>query len=75
MATAYVLINADLGHEAEIIKEMKMIEGISETYVVYGAYDIIGRIDAETMAELKDIISWKVRRIQWVRSTITMIVV
>jgi len=75
MATAYVLINADLGHEAEIIKEMKMIEGISETYVVYGAYDIIGRIDAETMADLKDIISWKVRRIQWVRSTITMIVV
>jgi len=75
MATAYVLINADLGHEAEIIKEMKMIEGISETYVVYGAYDIIGRIDAGTMADLKDIISWKVRRIQWVRSTITMIIV
>ncbi len=75
MATAYVLINADLGHEAEIVKELKMIEGISETYLLYGVYDIIGRIEAETMEDLKNIISWKVRRIPRVRSTLTMIVV
>ena len=75
MATAYVLINADLGHESEIVKELTMIEGISETYLLYGVYDIIGRIEAETMEDLKNIISWKVRRIQWVRSTLTMIVV
>lgn len=75
MATAYVLLNSELGHEAEILKELKMIEEISETYLVYGVYDIIARIEAETMADLKNIISWKVRRIQRVRSTITMIVV
>ena len=75
MATAYVLINTELGHEADVVKELKMIEGISETYVVYGAYDIIGRIDTETMEDLKNIISWKVRRIPRVRSTLTMIVV
>jgi DNA-binding Lrp family transcriptional regulator len=74
MATAYVLINTELGHEAEVVKELKMIVGISEIYLVYGVYDIIGRIEAETMEELKNIISWKVRRIQRVRSTLTMIV-
>lgn len=75
MATAYVLINTELGHEADVVKELKMIEGISETYLVYGVYDIIGRIDTETMEDLKNIISWKVRRIPRVRSTLTMIVV
>jgi DNA-binding Lrp family transcriptional regulator len=74
MATAYVLVNTELGHEAEVVKELKMIEGVLETYLVYGVYDIIGRIEAETMEELKNIISWKVRRIQRVRSTLTMIV-
>ena len=75
MAIAYVLVNTELGHEAEVVKELKMIEGISETYLVYGVYDIIGRIEAETMEDLKNIISWKVRRIQRVRSTLTIIVV
>lgn len=75
MATAYVLINTEMGHEAEVVKELKMIEGISETYLLYGVYDVIGRIEAETMEDLKNIISWKVRRIQRVRSTLTMIVV
>jgi DNA-binding Lrp family transcriptional regulator len=74
MATAYVLVNTELGHEAEVVKELKMIEGVLETYLVYGVYDIIGRIEAETMEELKNIISWKVRRIQRVRSTLTMVV-
>jgi DNA-binding Lrp family transcriptional regulator len=75
MATAYVLINTDLGHEAEVVKELKIIEGVSETYMLYGVYDLIGRIEAETMEDLKNIISRKVRRIQMVRSTLTMIVV
>jgi DNA-binding Lrp family transcriptional regulator len=74
MATAYVLINTELGHETEVVKELKMIEGISEIYLVYGVYDIIGRIEAETMEDLKNIISWKVRRIPRVRSSLTMIV-
>ena len=75
MATAYVLINTDLGHEAEVVKELKIIEGVSETYMLYGVYDLIGRIEAETMEDLKNIISRKVRRIQRVRSTLTMIIV
>jgi len=43
--------------------------------MVYGVYDIIARIETNTMQELKDIISWKTRRLDKVRSTLTMIVV
>ena len=73
MATAFVLLNAELGSETEVIDELKMIDGVKETCLVYGVYDVIARIEAETMEDLKNIISWKVRRIHRVRSTITMI--
>ena len=73
MATAYVLLNTELGAETEVMKDMKMIVEIKEAHMVYGVYDIIARIEADTMEDLKNIISWKVRRLNKVRSTITMI--
>ena len=75
MATAYVLLNTELGAETEVMKDMKMIVEIKEAHMVYGVYDIIARIEADTMEDLKNIISWKVRRINRVRSTLTMITV
>ena len=75
MVTAYVLLNTDLGAETEVMNDMKMIVEIKEAHMVYGVYDIIARIEADTMEDLKNIISWKVRRLNGVRSTLTMITV
>ncbi|OGD44809.1 AsnC family transcriptional regulator [Candidatus Bathyarchaeota archaeon RBG_16_57_9] len=75
MATAFVLINAEIGAESEVLKGLKDIPEVKEAHMVYGVYDIIARIQTETMQELKDIISWKIRRLDKVRSTLTMIVV
>jgi DNA-binding Lrp family transcriptional regulator len=73
LATAFVLINTDLGSEREVLKEIKEIPGVREVYSVYGVHDIIARIETDTMQELKNIISWKIRRRDKVRSTLTMI--
>ena len=75
MATAYVLLTTEMGAETAVMKDMKMIVEIKEAHMVYGVYDIIARIEADTMEDLKNIISWKVRRINRVRSTLTMITV
>ena len=75
LATAFVLINAEIGAESEVLKGLKEIGEVKEAHMVYGVYDIIARIKTETMQELKDIISWKIRRLDKVRSTLTMIVV
>ena len=73
MAFAFVLLTTEMGAETAVMKEMKKIAEIKEAHTVYGVYDIIARIEAETMEDLKNIISWKVRRLNKVRSTITMI--
>ena len=75
MATAFVLINAEIGAENEVLKELRGISEVKEAHMVYGVYDIIARVETDTMQELKDTISWKIRRLDKVRSTLTMIVV
>ncbi len=74
MPSAFVLINAEIGSEDEVLKTLKGIPNVKESYVVYGVYDIIARVEAETMEKLKDVVTWKVRRLDKVRSTLTMIV-
>ena len=75
MATAYILINVEIGAEGEVLKSLKPVSEIKEAHLVYGVYDIIARVETETMQELKNTVSWKIRRIDKVRSTLTMIVV
>ena len=71
---AYVLINTEIGAETEVRESLKDVEGVREAYAVYGVYDIIAKIEAETMDKLKELVTWHVRRLDKVRSTLTMIV-
>ena len=75
MPTAYVLINCDLGSEEEIIRELKKLPEVIELSGVYGVYDIVVKIRSDTMDKLRETITWHVRRIDKVRSTLTMIVI
>jgi DNA-binding Lrp family transcriptional regulator len=75
LATAYILISVEIGAEGEVLKSLKPVSEIKEAHLVYGVYDIIARVETETMQELKDTVSWKIRRIDKVRSTLTTIVV
>ncbi|MCP8317118.1 MAG: Lrp/AsnC ligand binding domain-containing protein [archaeon] len=75
MPTAFVLINVELGAEEELVKGLKKIENVREVYVVYGVYDIIAKIEADSMEKVKETVTWKIRRLDKVRSTLTMIVV
>jgi DNA-binding Lrp family transcriptional regulator len=74
MQIAFVLINSEAGTEKEVLKELKSIKEVKEAYVVYGTYDVIAKVEAETMDKLKDIITWRARRLDNVISTLTMIV-
>ena len=73
MPKAYVLINVESGSEDEVLKELKGIEGVEEAYFSYGVYDIITKIKAETMEQLKEMVTRRVRILAKVRSTLTLI--
>jgi DNA-binding Lrp family transcriptional regulator len=72
MPTAFLLINTELGSETEVLKNLKKLEGVEEAFNVYGTYDIIARIKSDTMEKLKETITWKIRRLDKVRATLTL---
>ena len=74
MPAAFIVINAEMGSEEEVLDELKKLEGVKEAYLVYGVYDIIAKVEADSMEELKEAVTWKVRKINKVRSTLTMLV-
>jgi DNA-binding Lrp family transcriptional regulator len=75
MPMAYVLITTEAGAMESVRESLKKIEHVTETYMVYGVYDIIATVKAETMDKLKEIVTWNLRSLDKVRSTLTMIVV
>ena len=72
MAIAYVLINCELGFEESIIQQLKNIDDISEVSGTFGAYDILTKIESSTVETLREIITWKIRKIDHIRSTLTL---
>jgi len=72
MATAYILINCELGSEELIIQQLKNIDDISEVSGTFGAYDILTKIESSTVETLREIITWKIRKIDQIRSTLTL---
>ena len=75
MPLAFVLINAEIGSEDDVLTELRKIGNVKESYVVYGVYDIVAKVESDSMDKLKEIVTWKIRRLDKVRSTLTMIVV
>ena len=79
MATAYVLLNSDLGSDVSIIAEIKeklIDENVKfEVRGVYGVYDIVLKLTSDDAEKLRALITNKIRKISRVQSTLTMIVI
>ena len=75
MPMAYVLITTETGAVNNVLASLKKLDSVKETYMVYGVYDIIAKVKAETMEKLKEIVTWNLRSLDEVRSTLTMIAI
>lgn len=71
---AFALISTELGKKKEVVENLTKISEVKKCYTLYGIYDIIVKVEAETTEALKDVISSKIRRIDHIRSILTMIV-
>ena len=72
MAKAYVLINCDLGSEDDIIRDIRKLEYVKDATGTIGAYDIVARVEADTPEQLREAITWKIRKMNKIRSTLTL---
>jgi len=75
MALAYVLLNVEPGSEDKTLVDVRKIPYVKECHRVYGVYDMIAKVEADSMDALKEIVTWKIRRLEGVRSTLTSVVI
>jgi DNA-binding Lrp family transcriptional regulator len=74
MPSAFVLINVEAGTEDTVLKQIKNIGTVEEGYISYGVYDLVIKIKADTMEALKETVTKKIRAVDLVRSTLTLII-
>lgn len=72
-SSAIVFLNCEIGSKKEVIKEINKISGVDEVKEVVGIYDIIMRISANSIDELKETITKQIKEKDKVFSTMTLI--
>jgi DNA-binding Lrp family transcriptional regulator len=75
MAVAFVFLNTEIGAERAVFNALKKVSGVKEAHLVYGTYDIVARISANTMDELRQIVIHRIRRIDKVFNPLTAMAV
>ena len=72
MRRAFVMVNSDLGSEDDLQSELKKVDGVVGVYQVYGVYDMVVEVEAESDQKLKEILFSRIRSLKHVRSTLTL---
>ena len=75
MPTAFVFITTDPVSMPVVLKNVRAIEGVVEAEMVYGVFDIVAKVQTETMDQLKQIVAFKLRMLTNVLKTETLLAV
>jgi DNA-binding Lrp family transcriptional regulator len=74
MTSAFLFINAELLFTEDVINKLKEVSEIVDIYKVQGIYDIIARVNSDTEEKLKELVSERIRRIDKITGTVTVII-
>jgi DNA-binding Lrp family transcriptional regulator len=74
MTSAFLFINAEFLFIEDVINKLKEVPEIGDVYKVRGIYDIIARVSSDTEEKLKELVSERIRRIDRITGTVTLII-
>lgn len=72
MERSYLLISCEIGFENEIFSQLKKIVGIKKATITYGDYDIVVEAETEDAKKMDELVTSKIRKMDKIRSTITL---
>ena len=67
-----MLINCEIGEEQLLYSQLKEIPEVKSCLITYGSYDIVAEFITDTPSQMNEIITSKIRKMQKIRSTITL---
>ena len=72
MEKAYILLSCEIGKEQELASQLHTINEIKNVMITYGEYDIVVEAETENPEKMDNLITSKIRRLEKIRSTITL---
>ena len=72
MEKAYILISCEIGTEHDLVSQLKTIDSVKNAIVTYGEYDVVIEAEAENEEKMNDLIMSKLRKLEKIRTTITL---
>ena len=74
MPKAYLMINTEIGSEPNVLETLKKLEGVEEAHSLFGIYDIIASLKADTVDRLKWLITKRIGKIEKISAKLTLII-
>jgi DNA-binding Lrp family transcriptional regulator len=71
---AYIRINTEIGSEPNVLETLKKIEGAEEAHSLFGIYDIIASLKADTIDRLKWLITRRIGKIGKISAKLTLVI-
>ncbi|MBT4059395.1 MAG: Lrp/AsnC ligand binding domain-containing protein [Euryarchaeota archaeon] len=75
MDTAFILLKTEPAREKDVYSALLDIAEVIETHALYGEYDLLARVECANSKELTSILMKKLRQIDGIRETETLIAV
>lgn len=75
MISAVVLVNTNIGEETQVLKNIKNVEGVEEAHALWGIYDLMVKVKAQTVDRLKEIIKLRLQKLAGVSNVLTLMIV
>ena len=74
LETAFIFINVEMYSGLDILEKLRKFEYVKEAYPVYGVYDFVIKIEVDSIDKIKELVTQKLRKMEAIRSTLTLIV-
>lgn len=71
-AIGFVLIDIEPTHEKEVYEKLLKIEHIVELYPLFGEFDLIAKVEAESYEAIGNVVLSQIRAIEGVKATRTL---
>lgn len=72
MRTGYVLITCESGFERAVMKKLLSIKQVTDASLLSGMYGVIVKLESVTSEALRELIIWKIHKIDKVRSIVIL---
>ncbi|CAI9831449.1 MAG: Lrp/AsnC ligand binding domain-containing protein [Nitrosopumilus sp.] len=73
MTRAYVMLNCELGAEADVAEKLRGTDGVVDVFETIGAHDMMVVLEADNFEKAREAVTWGIQRLEKVRSTATLI--